>query len=143
MNTAATIHQEVARLWNQRDFAGLRQLMHSGYSYTGGDGKEIKGGPDVAIGIAEMFANAFPDGTLEVKKSYAHGDTAIAEMVGRGTHRGELMGIAPTGKPIEIVICNVMELRDGKIAREREYMDMFSMMSQMGAVENPGAARAS
>ena len=142
MSTASTIHQEVVRLWNQRDFAGLRQLLHTDYSYTGGDGKEIKGGPDVAIGIAEMFANAFPDGTLEVKKSYAQGDTAIAEMVGRGTHKGELMGIAPSGKWIEIVICNVMELRDGKIAREREYMDLFSMMSQMGAVSNPGGARA-
>lgn len=142
MSTPATVHQEMAGLWNKRDFAGMRNLAHSGYSYTGGDGKEVTGGPDVAVGIAQMFANAFPDGTLEVKKVYTQGDTAIAEMVGRGTHKGELMGIAPTGKPIEIVICNVMELRDGKVYREREYMDMFSMMAQMGVVKAPGVASA-
>ncbi len=142
MATAATIHQEVARLWNQRDFAAMRNLMHPEYSYTGGDGKEITGGPDVGLGIAQMFANAFPDGTLEVKRVYTQGDTAIAEMVGRGTHKGDLLGIAPSGKHIEIVICNVIELRDGKAYREREYMDMASMMSQMGVMKAPGAATA-
>jgi len=132
----------MASLWNQRDFAGLRNLLDPEYSYTGGDGKEVTGGPDVGVGVAQMFANAFPDGTLEVKRVYTQGDTAIAEMVGRGTHKGELMGIAPTGKSIEITICNVMELRNGKIRREREYMDMLSVMSQMGVVKAPGAAGA-
>src|ERR1044071_8087196 len=68
MSTAASIHQQVASLWNQRDFAGLRNLMDPEYSYTGADGKEMTGGPDVGVGIAQMFASAFPDGTLEVKK---------------------------------------------------------------------------
>jgi steroid delta-isomerase-like uncharacterized protein len=142
MATAATIHQEMTRLWNQRDFAGIRSLAHPEYSYTGGDGKEMTGGPDVAVGIAQMFATAFPDGTLEVKKAYTQGETAIAELVGRGTHNGDLMGIPPTGKPVEIVICNIVELREGKVLREREYMDMMSMLTQMGVVKAPGAASA-
>ena len=139
MSTPATIQQEMARLWNARDFDGFRNLLHPEYSYTGGDGKEMSG-PEAGLGIAQMFASAFPDGTLEVKKVYTQGNTAIAEMVGRGTHKGDLMGVAPTGKPVEIVICNVMELRDGKIYREREYMDMMSMMVQLGAVKAPGGA---
>jgi ketosteroid isomerase-like protein len=142
MSTAASIHQQVASLWNQRDFAGLRNLMDPEYSFTGADGKEMTGGPDVGVGIAQMFASAFPDGTLEVKKVYTQGDTAIAEMVGKGTHQGELMGIAPTGKWVEIPICNVMELSNGKVRREREYMDMLNMMSQMGVVKAPGAVGA-
>jgi steroid delta-isomerase-like uncharacterized protein len=140
MSTAATIHREIAKLWNERDFNGMRSLAHPDYSYTGGDGKEMTGGPDVGLAIARMFANAFPDGKLEVKKVYTDRDVAIAEMVGRGTHKGELMGIPPTGKPVEIVICNVMELRDGKIYREREYMDMLTMMTQIGVMKAPGSA---
>ena len=35
-----------------------------------------------------------------------------------------------------------MELRDGKAYREREYMDMLSMMTQMGVMKAPGAAGA-
>lgn len=140
MATPTTIHKEMAKLWNDRDFDGLRKLCHSGYSYTGGDGKEMTGGPEVGIRIAQMFATAFPDGKLEVKKVYAQGDTAIAEMIGRGTQKGEFMGLAPTGKSVTIHICNVMELRDGKAYREREYMDMLSVMTQLGAVKAPGKA---
>ncbi|MBI5285700.1 MAG: ketosteroid isomerase, partial [Chloroflexi bacterium] len=38
--------------------------------------------------------------------------------------------------------CNVLEVRDGKIYREREYMDMFTMMAQLGVAGIPAAATA-
>ncbi len=142
MASATTIHKEMAETWNRRDFGRFRDLIHAGYTYTGGDGKEIAGGPEVAVGIAQMYAAAFPDAVLEVRRVYTQGDTAIAEMVAKGTHRGELMGIAPTGKPVEITICNVAEIRDGKLYREREYMDMLTMMTQLGVVSLPGRAQA-
>jgi len=140
MSTAETIHREIGDLWNQRNWGGIRDLLHPEYSYTGGDGKEITGGPEAGFSIYKMFANGFPDGTLEVKHVYTQGDVAIAEMVGRGTHQGELMGVAASGCPVEIVICNVIELRDGKAYREREYMDMLTMMTQMGVVRAPATA---
>jgi steroid delta-isomerase-like uncharacterized protein len=138
MSSPTSIHQEIAECWNRRDFGGLRNLCHAEYSFTGGDGAEQRGGPDVAVGVARMWADAFPDGRLEVKRVYAQGNTAIAEMVGRGTHRGELAGVAPTNRPVEIVICNVLELRDGRIYREREYLDMHSVLTQIGAAKAPG-----
>jgi steroid delta-isomerase-like uncharacterized protein len=134
MANPADIHRIAFDAWNRRDFEALRSLYHSEYSYTGGDGKELTGGPDVGIQIARMYASAFPDATLEIKRVYTQGDTAVAEILARGTHKGELMGIAPTGRPVEIIICNVAELRDGKIYREREYMDMLTMMTQLGVV---------
>lgn len=87
-----------------------------------------------------MYAGAFPDGKLEIKSIFAQGNSAVAEFVARGTHGGELMGIAPTGKSIEINVCNVVELRDGKVYREREYMDLLTLLSQLGVTEIPGAS---
>ena len=141
MSTPATIHTEIAAAWNKRDYNAMRSLVHRDYSYTGGDGKEIAGGPDVALGVAQMFASAFTDGVLTVKRVYVQGDTAIAEMVGTGTHNGEFMGIAPTGRQVAITICNVIEMRDGKAYREREYMDMLAMMSQIGVLSLPARAK--
>ncbi len=77
---------------------------------------------------------------MEVQRIHTDGNTAIAEMAATGTHNGNLLGIAPTGKRVNIVICNVMEVRDGRIYREREYLDMFSMLSQIGVVSLPGRA---
>ena len=140
MSSLSTIHTQMAEAWNRRDFAAMRNLLHPEYSYTGPDGEEKKG-PEAGIQIARMYATAFPDGRLEVKQAYTHGTTAIAEMVARGTHGGDLMGLPPTGRTIEVLICNVMELRDGKIYREREYMDMMTMLAQIGAVTLPAQAR--
>jgi steroid delta-isomerase-like uncharacterized protein len=132
----------MADAWNRRDWDRLRSYYHTGYTYAGGDGKEIEGGPDAGLGVAQMYASVFPDGKLTVKRVYSQGDVAIAEMVARGTHGGSLMGIAPSGREVVILICNVIELRDGRIYREREYMDMLSMMQQIGVTSLPRTAGA-
>jgi steroid delta-isomerase-like uncharacterized protein len=138
MSLAKEIHEELADAWNTRDFSRYRKLLHPEYTYTGGDGKEMAGGPDVGVGVGKMFADAFPDGNLRIGRVVAQGDMAVAEMIAGGTHTGQLMGIAATGKTFEIRLCNVVELRDGKIYREREYMDMLALLSQLGVAKMPG-----
>ena len=89
---------------------------------------------------AYIYAKAFPDSQIEIKQVYVLGDTAIAELIARGTHAGDLMGIPPTGRSVELVICNVMEIRHGKIHREREYLDRLTMLEQLGLA--PSSAKA-
>ncbi len=137
MSSPASIHREFVDLWNRRDFDAIRNLCHPDYAFTGQDGKEITGGPEVAVQVGRMWAGAFPDAKLEVRNVYTQGNTAIAEMVGRGTHNGEFMGFRPTGKQAQCVICNVLELRDGKVYREREYLDVHSILTQLGVAGAP------
>ena len=137
--SAADIARASTDAWNRRDFAAMRGLMHRDYSYTGGDGQEQKG-QDAGIAIAEMFATAFPDGRIDILHVTETADTAVVEFTGRGTHKGDLMGIAPTGKTIAIPVCNVMEIRDGKIYREREYIDFMTLMVQLGVATAPSVA---
>ena len=139
MSDAASIARESTEAWNRRDWARYRDLLHAEYTYTGGDGQQQKG-PEAGMAIAQMFANAFPDGRIDVQSIHAAGNVAIVEFTGRGTHKGDLMGIAPTGRPISIPVCNVVEVRDGKIYAEREYMDMMHMMQQLGVAPAPATA---
>ncbi len=139
MSTASKIHKEMLDAWNRRDFQAIRNLYHPEYTYRGGDGREIAGGPDTGVKLAQMWADAFPDAKTEIKKVIVQGDTAVCEFVGYGTHRGEFMGASPTGKHVEINICNIMEIRDGKIYREREYIDFAALFSQLGLTEFPAA----
>jgi predicted ester cyclase len=91
----------------------------------------------VGVQVSRKYAEAFPDGKIELKEVHAQGDTSVAEFLGKGTHRGDFMGIAPTGKRVEIPVCNVIEVRDGKVIREREYMDNLHMMIQLGVIADP------
>ena len=139
--SAKDIVKEYLEAWNNRDFDRMRDLMHRDYTYTGGDGQEQKG-PEAGLTMSRLFASAFPDGRISVINIKEFGDTVLAEFIGRGTHKGDLMGIAPTGRSISIPVCDVFEVRDGKIYREREYMDMATMMTQLGVTRVPSAALA-
>ena len=140
MSDAATIGRESIEAWNRRDWARNRELFHPQYSYTGGDG-QVQAGPDAGMALLQMWANAFPDGKIDIQHIHAVSDSvAIVEFIGRGTHQGDLMGIAPTGRQMTMPVCNVMEVRDGKIYAEREYMDMLHMMQQLGVAPVPATA---
>jgi len=139
MADAGSIARESFEVWNKRDFARLREMYHPDYTYTGGDG-QVQKGPQAGLAVAEMFANALPDGRIEIVNIYTAGNVAVTEFIGRGTHDGDLMGIAPTGRKLVQPVCNVMEMKDGKIYREREYMDVMHMMQQLGVVPAPATA---
>src|SRR3990172_10411796 len=139
MSDAASIAREYLEGWNRRDWARWRELFHPQYTYTGGDG-QLQKGPDVGLAVGQMFATAFPDGRIDIQSIHTAGNVAIVEFTGRGTHNGDLMGITPTGRQISIPICEVYELRDGKIHTERQYMDMLHLMQQLGIAPVPATA---
>lgn len=137
MTDQTDIMRQYMEAVSRRDFAGIRQLFHPQYSYTGGDGKRNEG-PDAGIAVARMYTTAFPDLKFEIKGMHATGgDVVVTEFIVRATHQGELMGIAPTGRKVEVHICNVIEVRDGKIYAEREYVDTGHLMQQLGVAAGP------
>src|SRR5437870_11293962 len=104
MANAESVAREMVDAINRNDMTRYRELLHSDYSYTGGDGQTQRG-PDAGVAITQMYRTAFPDDMkLDVQKIHAAGDTAIVEFIGKGTHRGELAAVAPTGRKVEIPV---------------------------------------
>jgi steroid delta-isomerase-like uncharacterized protein len=135
MSDAATVHREYFDTIKTRDFDRMRVLLHPDYTIMQGDGLEQKG-PDVGIAIAETYVTAFPDLSFEIRHQYAPSDTvSVLEFTARGTHQAPLEDIPATGRAVEIVVCNVIEVEDGKILREREYYDNLAIMRQLGVVD--------
>jgi predicted ester cyclase len=77
------------------------------------------------------------DGHWEVQEILSTGDRVIARWVGNGTHRGELMGIEPTGKSIGVEAISVFRVNGGKIAEEWTVWDALGLLQQVGAVPAP------
>lgn len=137
MADVASIHREMFDVVQLRDFSRLRDLYHPEYRYRGPDGEQ--GDADAGVAVAETYVTAFPDLTFSVDHQYTPDDTtSVIELTARGTHQGELEGVAPTGRTVQLVACNVIEVADGKIRREREYFDTMSLLTQLGVVEHPG-----
>ena len=59
---------------------------------------------------------AFPDLSVEVHDQVAEGNKVTTRKTIRGTHRGDLFGIPPTGKRIEIDVIDIVRLANGRYA---------------------------
>ena len=139
MSNPESIAREYLETANKRDFGRMRELFHADYTYTGGDGK-TEAGAQAGLDVAQMYTAAFPDAKLDVKRVHVAGDTVTVEFEARGTHGGELMGIAPTNRTVHTYMCTVLDIRDGKIYAEREYMDMAAMLQQLGVMPEMATA---
>lgn len=73
------------------------------------------------------------DGHWVVQEVFSAGDRVVARWIGRGTHQGALMGVEPTGRPIEVEAISVFRIADGKIAEEWTVWDALGLLQQVGA----------
>ena len=85
-----------------------------------------------------MIRAAFPDLRITAEDMVAEGDKVVARVTMSGTHRGEFMGIAPTGKQITVGIIEILRIAGGKMVEHWNVVDSLGMMQQLGAVPAPG-----
>ena len=71
---------------------------------------------------------------LHAKDQIAEGDKVVTRWSFTGIHRGNLMGIAPTGKQVTSSGVMIDRVVGGKITEEWEEYDALGMMQQLGAV---------
>lgn len=81
-----------------------------------------------------MYFKAFPDFHAEVEDLIAEGDRVVSRATVRGTHKDELMGIAPSGKQVTVTVICITRFADNRIIEDWELVDMFGMLQQLGAI---------
>ena len=87
-----------------------------------------------------LFHDAFPDMHWAVEEQVAEGEKVVTRFTWAGTHRGEFLGIAPTGRRVEVWGVVIDVVRGGRFAESRIIMDTLGLMQQLGAVPNAGTA---
>jgi steroid delta-isomerase-like uncharacterized protein len=101
---------------------------------------------EVYDGEAEVDAyftasrRAFPDQRNELIELHHADDAVIAEFYLKGTHRGELRGVPPTGKEFTCRCTAFFLFEQDRLVCERVYFDSLTIMSQLGVLEG-GAGR--
>jgi len=114
------------------DFAKMASIYDENVVYHGIGGEERRG-RQAAVAFAKGYKDAFPDMKADVEQLVAEGDFVVSRVRPTGTHTGELMGMAPTGKKIDLRwIMNMVRVSNGKIAEEWEIWDSADFMRQLG-----------
>jgi predicted ester cyclase len=84
-----------------------------------------------------FFEAAFPGYQLSVDDMVAEADKVAVRSTFTGTHRGELMGVPPTGKPVSIGLLLIYRIADGKIVEHWMQADTLGILQQIGAMPAP------
>lgn len=91
------------------------------------------GGPAEVKAIFDTFHAAFADFAVEILDQLAEGDKVMTYKVFTGTHTGDFMGIAPTGRPVRFEVMDVVRIADGQIAEHWGLVDQLGLLQQLGA----------
>lgn len=89
--------------------------------------------------IVSLFRSAFPDLKVDIDDTIAEGDKVVVRSTWSGTHKGEFMGIPPTGKSVSFGVIDIVRIAGGKIVEHWGQMDAMRLMQQLGAVSSPAA----
>ena len=87
--------------------------------------------------FVSMMRSAFLDLRITIEDDMAEEYKVVTRWIGQGTHQGELMGIAPTGKQVTITGITIHRIEDAKIVEERSNWDALGLMQQIGAAPSP------
>ncbi len=100
-------------------------------------GAEGRQGIEIAKAFLAMMRGAFPDYLFTIEDLVAEGDKVVARVTVSGTHRGEMMELAPTGKQVRTSGIEMFRLESGKLAEHWATFDALSMLRQIGMAPVP------
>ncbi len=89
-------------------------------------------GPEGVKRLADALLPGIPDMELPIEDVIAEGDKVLVRLRVRGTHGGELMGIAATGRRIDIGVLDLFQFRDGQLIEHWALLDNLGLLRQLG-----------
>jgi len=82
----------------------------------------------------ETLWTSFPDTVHIIEAMIAEGDLVVTRLRGRATFKGEILGISPNNKVIEITGISIHRIANGELAEHWANADLLSFLQQMGAI---------
>ena len=122
------------------NFDVIDEYVAPGYvGHFSAEAEPIRGPAGVRANFDKYIA-AFPGGAVTVDDQISEHDNVATRWTGRGTHSGEIAGIAPTGKEVTVTGLTISKLEGGKVVEAWTTWDTLGMLVQLGAVPEPARA---
>jgi steroid delta-isomerase-like uncharacterized protein len=126
------VRRYFAEILNKGNMAAIGDFIAP--TYVG----HVPGVPDVKgpDGLAQRLTalrTAFPDLSETIEDIIAEGDKVVTRNTLRGTHRGEFMGIAPTGKQVTWTTMGILRITNGKFEESWIMSDLGQQLRLLAA----------
>jgi steroid delta-isomerase-like uncharacterized protein len=118
-------------LWNAWNFPLAEELISPSVKFHGSVGISVQG-LDGFREYMQTIRSAFPDFHNTIEEIVAEGDRVAARLTYRGTHRGPIFGVAPTGQVIRYDGLALFHIQDGRIAAGHVLGNVLELLRQLG-----------
>jgi len=95
----------------------------------------ISNGPQGLKQHVKQIRTAFPDLRETIENTISDGDTVVTRWSCRGTHKGNLLGIGPSGKNCNVTGITIHRLQNNKIVETHTNFDALGLLQQIGVVQ--------
>ena len=126
--------------WSQGRLEVFDELLAP--DFTAHDPQDLfpeRRGPIAGRATCEMYRAAFPDVRMNVEDVIEAGDRVVIRWRATGTHEGELMGLAPTGRSVEVTGIAIDRWAGDRIAETWVNWDTHGLLQQIGAAPAHGS----
>jgi steroid delta-isomerase-like uncharacterized protein len=126
-------NEETFRAWNAHDADAVAAVFAEDAEIVDVmTGEVVRGRAAIRTRTAGILA-AFPDLRLARRMLLIDGPTNADQWVMTGTHRGEYLGIAPTGRAVEVRGATFSQFDErGLVTRDTNYVDVRALLAQLG-----------
>ena len=131
----------IEEVWNNQNLAAIDEL-YAPSAIEHRDSPPFDLDRESAKQYTAPLFSAFPDVHVTIEDMVADGDTVVTRWRARGTHQGELMGIAPTGKTISVMGISIgRHDANGQLVESWTTWDRLTMLQQLDINLVPEQAR--
>ena len=123
-------------IFNQRNLALVDELCTTNHVFH--NPPTTLNGREEFKQLVSLYLTAFPDARFIVEDEIAEGDRVASRYTFRGTHKGDLMGIAPTGKQVTVTGIIINRIANGKSEEGWLNFDALGMLQQLGVIPAMG-----
>jgi len=129
----------VEEIWDKGSVAAMDELLAANFvfNYAAPGGASDREGYERTV---TMYHTVSPDMHYAVDDIVTEGDKVAVRWTGQGTHKGDLMGIAPTGKQVTITGISILRIAGGKIVEEWGEMNLLGALQELGTFPPPSQA---
>jgi steroid delta-isomerase-like uncharacterized protein len=127
-------------VWNQKKTATIHELMDAQcLSHNTSETGDSLSGPEAFCELQKKLLDAFPDMHITVEEAFGAGDIVAVRWSATMHHKGEGLGMPPTGAEIHITGMSMARIHNGKIVENWDEWDKLGMFQKIDAARAKAA----
>lgn len=130
----AMVRETMLEMWSKGNLDVADKAFASDYVYHDPSTPKPITGPQGLKDFVATYRKAFPNMHLTIADQIAQGDRVVTRWVCIGTHRGDLMGISPTGAEVTVTGLTISRIAQGTIIEDWTSSNTLDVMRQLGVM---------